>query len=264
MRYRQSLLQPCDGSRLQSFFCLSLQVTCGVITRTRKNWGKLVIAAIAGVTLFNTLVYVSARTTDTANMALFASSTPIFVVVLSRIFLGEAISRLRAVGLAIAVMGMLTIITRGHLEILFDMTFRAGDLWMVLAGLLWAIYSILVRKKPKEISPYSFLGALFALGVIPLIPAAIIEHMYTPPWQLTPAIIGAVLYIGVGASLVAFFLWNKAVLTIGPGTSALFQYFMPVFSGLGAFFILGQPITFAHAIGFVLIVSGVVLATRSR
>ena len=229
----------------------------------RHRW-QLTFAAISGVTLFNTLVYISARTTDTANMALFASTTPIFVVILARIFLGESISSLRACGLLIAISGMVTIATRGSLEILLNMTFRVGDIWMLLAGLLWAVYSILVKKKPAAISPYSFLGVIFLIGVIPLIPAAFIEQQFHPEWVMTPAIIGATLYIGLGASLAAFFLWNSAVMIIGPGTSSLFQYFMPVFSGIGAYFLLGQPITLSHAIGFVLIFTGVVLATRPR
>jgi len=228
------------------------------------NLKVLIVAAIAGVTMFNTLVYVSARTTDTVNMALFATTTPIFVVILSRIFLGEAISLFRSVGLVVAITGMLTIASRGNLDILLNMTFRVGDLWMLLAGLLWAIYSILVKKKPEGVSQFSYLGTVFLTGTIPLIPAALFEQQFYPAWTMTPAIIGATFYIGLGASLAAFFLWNSAVMLIGPGTCSLFQYFMPVFSGIGAFFLLGQPITTSHAIGFVLIFTGVVLATRPR
>lgn len=230
----------------------------------KKHWFPMLVASLSGVTLFNTLVYISARTTDTANMALFACTTPIFVVVLSRIFLGEAISGLRAVGLSTAIAGMLTIATRGDMDILLDMTFRVGDLWMFFAGFLWAVYSILIRRKSTSISQYSFLGVTFIVGAIPLIPAAIIEQQYAAPWTMTPEIIGAVLYIGLAASLAAFFLWNSAVMIIGPATSSLFQYFMPVFSGIGAYFLLGQPITAAHIVGFILIFTGVFLATRPR
>lgn len=229
-----------------------------------KHKWSILAASITGVTLFNTIVYISARTTDTANMALFAATTPVFVVILARIFLGERISPARALGLCIAICGMLTIATRGQLDVLLNMTFRVGDIWMFFAGLLWAIYSILVKKKPAEITPLSFLGVTFAIGFIPLIPAALIESIYTQPWTLTPSIIGAVFYIGIGASLAAFFLWNTAVAIIGPGTASLFQYFMPVFSGVGAFFLLGQPVTVPHGIGFVFIFTGVFMATRIR
>lgn len=230
----------------------------------RAHWFPILAAAVTGVTLFNTILYLSAHTTDTVNMALIASTTPVFVVILSRIFLGEPISRLRAAGLITAIAGMTVIATRGNLGTLLTMTFREGDLWMLLAGLLWAVYSILVKRKPPEISQYSYLAAIFMAGAIPLIPAAVIEQPFYPAWSLTPSIVGATLYIGIGASLIAFFLWNLAVTSIGPGTSSLFQYFMPVFSGIGAYLLLGQPITTAHICGFILIFSGVFLATRPR
>ncbi|MBG0789584.1 MAG: DMT family transporter [Desulfovibrionaceae bacterium] len=254
----------------------ALRWSCAVVVflpfawrHLRRDWPairshklSLAVAAVTGVSLFNTLVYLSAHTTDTVNMALIASTTPVFVVVLSRIFLGEPISRLRAAGLVVAIAGMAVIATRGSLHILLDLTFREGDLWMVFAGLLWAVYSILVKRKPPEISQHSYLAVIFMAGAIPLIPAAFLEQPYYPAWSLTPAIIGATLYIGVGASLAAFFLWNSAIMAIGPGTASLFQYFIPVFSGIGAYFLIGQPITVAHIIGFVLIFSGVFLATR--
>lgn len=230
----------------------------------RSNKAPILVAAFTGVTLFNTILYLSAHTTYTVNMALIASTTPVFVVILSRIFLGEAISIMRALGLAIAIIGMTVIATRGSLDQLLNLTFREGDLWMLFAGLLWAVYSILVKRKPTGISQNSYLAVLFIIGTIPLIPAAFIEQSFYPAWTVTPAIAGATLYIGIGASLAAFFLWNSAVMTIGPGTSSLFQYFIPVFSGIGSYFILGQSITLAHLFGFVFIFTGVFLATRLR
>jgi drug/metabolite transporter (DMT)-like permease len=225
---------------------------------------ELIVAAVTGVTLFNTLVYVSARTTDAVNMALFASTTPVFVVILARIFLKERISLLRWLGLAVAIAGMLAIATRGNPDVLLHLTFRPGDIVMLVAGFLWAVYSILVKRKPPTISRNAYLGATFLLGTIPLVPAALIEQCFAPAWTFTPAVLGAVLYIGVLASLVAFFLWNSAIMHIGPGNAALFQYFMPVFSGIGAWLLLGQPVTMVHGVGFVLIFSGVVMATRPR
>jgi len=228
------------------------------------NRYELLAASITGVTLFNTMVYISARTTDTVNMALFAATAPVFVVILARIFLKERISPLRWTGLAIAIFGMLAIATRGSLDTLLHMTFRLGDIWMFAAGFLWAVYSILVKRKPATISRNAYLGATFLLGTIPLVPAALVEQSFAPSWDLTPAVIGVILYTGVLASLAAFFLFNTAIMHIGPGNAALFQYFIPVFSGIGAWVLLGQPVTPVHAAGFVLIFSGVVMATRTR
>lgn len=242
-----------------------------VIGRMRREWPAiranllpLCGAAFTGVTVFNTLIYFSARTTDTVNLALLTSTTPVFVVLLSRLFLGERISAFRAVGLTVAICGMVAIATRGDLDMLRTLTFRTGDLTMLLAGLLWAVYSILIKRRSHSVSQYSFLGATFLIGLIPLIPAALVEQQFHPAWAMTPAIVGAALYTGLGASLAAFFLWSSAVSLIGPGTASLFQYLTPVFSGVTAYFLLGQPITPWHGIGFVLIFTGVILATRQR
>lgn len=251
--------------------CATLVFLPFALNHLRRDWTAIrahrfpiLAAAVTGVTLFNTILYLSAHTTDTVNMALIASTTPVFVVILSRIFLGEPISRLRAAGLIVAIAGMTVIATHGSLETLLALTFREGDLWMLLAGLLWAIYSILVKRKPPEISQHSYLAIIFIVGAIPLIPAAFVEQPYYPAWTLSQPVIGATLYMGIGASLISFFLWNSAVTAIGPGTSSLFQYFIPVFSGIGAYLLLGQPITPAHLCGFILIFSGVFLATRPR
>lgn len=225
---------------------------------------ELLAAAITGITLFNTLVYVSARTTGTVNMALFASSTPVFVVILTRICLKKRITPLRWAGLAIALTGMLVVATRGSLDVLIHMAFHAGDVVMLLAGLLWAVYSILVKRKPATISRNAYLGATFFLGTLPLLPAALAEQYFAPTWSFTPAVFVVILYVGILASLAAFSLWDFAIMHIGPDNAALLQYFIPVFSGVGAWLLLGQPITMVHGVGFALIFSGVVMATRSH
>ncbi|MBI9081157.1 MAG: DMT family transporter [Pseudodesulfovibrio sp.] len=230
----------------------------------RKHFKYLLVSAILGVTVFNTLIYLSAHTTDAMNLTLIATTTPAFVVILSRMFLGEPITRFRAIGLAAAIAGIVTLVTRGDYAVLRDLSFRVGDIWMLMAGFLWAAYSILIKKKPQEISTYSFLGVTFLLGVLPLIPAALVEQPFYPQWTLTPTIIGAVIYIGVGASLVSYFLWTQAVAIIGPTTASFVYYALPVFSGVEAYFILGEPVTWAHGVGFALIFSGIVVATHPR
>jgi len=230
----------------------------------RKHLNHLILSAVLGVTVFNTLIYISAHTTDALNLTLIATTTPAFVVILSRIFLGEPITCFRAIGLMAAIAGIVTLVTRGDYAVLRDLSFRVGDLWMLMAGFLWAAYSILIKKKPQEISSYSYLGATFFLGVLPLIPAAFAEQSFYPQWTLTPTIVGSVLYIGIGASLVSYFLWTQAIAIIGPTTASFIYYALPAFSGIEAYLILGESVTWAHGVGFALILSGIVIATHPR
>ena len=230
----------------------------------RRNMKHMLVSALLGITVFNTLIYISGHTTDALNMTLIATTTPAFVVILSRIFLGEPITRSRAMGLLAAVAGIVTLVTRGDYAVLRDMSFRIGDLWMLIAGFLWAVYSIIIKRKPEEISPYSYLGTTFLLGVVPLIPAAFLEQAFYPQWEMTPAIVGSVLYIGIGASIVSYFLWTRAVTIVGPVTSSFIYYALPAFSGIEAYFILGETATWAHGIAFILIFGGIVVATHPR
>jgi len=230
----------------------------------RKHWKHLLISALLGVTTFNTIIYTAAHTTNAMNLTLIATTTPVFVIILSRIFLGEPITRNRAIGLVIAVTGIFTLVTRGDFAVLQEMDFRVGDIWMLLAGFIWAVYSILLRKKPAEINQYAYLGTTFLVGVLPLIAAAILEQTIAPQFELTPTVIGSVLYIGVGASLVSYILWTKAVTSVGPVTSSLIYYFLPAFCGIEAYLFLNEPVTWVHGAAFLLIVGGIVLATHPR
>jgi drug/metabolite transporter (DMT)-like permease len=76
--------------------------------------------------------------------------------------------------------------------------------------------------------------------------------------------VGAVLYIGVGASVAAYFLWARALEQAGPTMAGLIYYTLPLFSGLEAVALLGEPLTWVHATSGALIVGGIALATLRR
>lgn len=224
----------------------------------------LLLSAFLGVTVFNTLIYVAAHTTAAMNLTLIATTTPVFIVILSRIFLGERITRNRTIGLLLAVTGIVTLVTRGDFAVLRTLDFHQGDLWMLLAGFVWAVYSIVLRQKPADIDQKAYLGTTFLLGVIPLVPGAFIEQAVAPQLALTPAVIGSVIYIGIGASLVAYMLWTRAITLVGPVTASLIYYSLPAFCGVEAYLFLGEPVTLVHGAAFLLIVCGIVYATHPR
>ncbi|WP_035244154.1 DMT family transporter [Desulfonatronovibrio hydrogenovorans] len=228
----------------------------------RVNLGYLLSAAFLGVTVFNTLIYIAAHTSTALNLSLIATSTPIFIIIFSRIFLGEPITWARSGGLVLAVSGVVVLITRGDLSILRELSFAAGDLWMVAAAMIFGGYTILIRIKPAEISQATMLMSTFGLGLAMLMPWAGLEIFFKGFPAITMDILGSVLYIGIGASLVSFFFWAKAISLVGPSTAGLIYYTLPLFSGLGAFLLLGEPIGWIHALSGVMILGGIAVATR--
>lgn len=223
----------------------------------------VLITSFLGVTLFNTVLYIAGHTTETLNLSLISMIFPIFVIILSRMVFGEPITLRRIGGIAVALCGIVTLVTRGDLQRLMSMTFAQGDVWMLLASFIFAVYSILVRKKPREISSIGFLTATFLFGLVMLAPWAFLEQLSAPWPEMTLTTVGAVLYIGVLASLVAYFAWNKAVEGLGPSKAGFIYYSLPVFSGVEAYFLLGEPITLLHMFSGVAIIGGILVASRA-
>jgi drug/metabolite transporter (DMT)-like permease len=220
-------------------------------------------AGFLGVTMFNTLVYIAAYTSEALNMSLMAITSPLFVVILARLFLGEPLTLQRVTGVITASVGVILLVTGGNLKMLLTLTFTEGDLWMLLAAVLFAGYTILVRKKPPEMSLTVFISATFGLGLAMLLPWWLWELAGPVSIRLTTTAIMSVIYLGLGPALAAFLCWNRAVTIIGPGRAAMVYYSLPIFSGLEAFIILGEPVTAAHAISGALILAGILIATRN-
>ena len=229
----------------------------------RKHLGYLVVTGIFGIALFNTLVYFAGRTTEAINLSLITMTFPIFVLILSRIFLGEPVGFLRSLGIVVVFSGLLILVTDGHISVLLSLSLAPGDLLVLLASLVFATYSMLVRRRPGELGPIAFQYATFLVGFFVLFPFFLAGRLAGPPLELVATTLGAILYVGIGASLLAFMSWNRAIALIGPGKASVMYYTLPLFSGLIAWLALGESYGLLHLISLVLIVTGILLATRA-
>jgi drug/metabolite transporter (DMT)-like permease len=222
----------------------------------------LALTAFLGITLFNTLVYIAGHTTAALNMALLATSSPVFVLILARILLNEPITVRKVGGIVLAVSGVILLVTDGHPDALLRLQVAEGDIWMVLAAPIFAGYTVLVRKKPPEIGSRAFLCAIFVMGLAPLAPWAVWELSGSACLSWSPAVAWTVLYLGIGPSVASFFLWNRAIGLIGPSRASLVYYSLPLFCGFEAFVLLDEEVTAVHALSAFLVIGGIVLGTR--
>lgn len=222
----------------------------------------LSLCAALGITIFSLLTYIASHTTTALNLSLISITFPIFIVVISRIIFNERITRHKTAGIILVLSGVILLLTRGKLSRLTDISFAVGDIWMLIAAIAFAVYSILLRKKPKEVSIWSFQFCTYVVGVIFMLPFLAHEMMVTPPFQVTQKVIYAFLYGGVCASLIGFVLWNKAVILIGPVKAGFVYYTLPLFSGILGMTFLEEAITQVHLYCGLLIVSGILIANH--
>lgn len=225
-----------------------------------KHRAYLTLTGMIGIAIYGTLIYFAGQTTEAMNLSLIAISAPVYILFLSRIIFGQALTTNRLTGTLITLSGILFLLTDGKLATLTSMSFTIGDLWMVIAAMLWACYTLLIKVKPAEISQTTFQFSTFSVGVVMLLPVYLWEASVMGPVVWSKEIYWALFYVGVLSSLIAFSCWSIAVSEIGPTKSGFVYYLVPLFSGLAAAIWLGEDITVTKMVSMLLIVGGIIIA----
>lgn len=230
-----------------------------------RSWHYLFWTALTGISLFNAFVYVGAHYTSAINLALIGTtSSPILSILFARIFLKERIGPLKLLGMLLCIAGVLYLLSRGNLDNLLHLQFGTGDLWVLLAAFCFSVYNTLVKKKPSGLSPVGFLFIIFSLGTLLMLPYFIYEMNISPAIAWNARLLGVIFYLGLGASVICFLIWNIAIGKLGAGRTALFGNLIPVFSSVEAALILHEDFTRVHILSMLLVFAGIVLANREQ
>lgn len=228
----------------------------------RRHLGLLVLLALTGVVLFQLLVYVGLRTTTTVNAVLLNSAGPLFMVLCSWVLEREHATRGQIIGMLISLVGIVVIMVRGDLGLLRQFELHAGDGWILLAMLMWGIYSVLLKRRPPEVGGVLLLFVITLAGVAMMLPMFLVGLASVPQRMLHGAEIAAVVYVGLGASLGAFICWNKGVSIVGANAAGVSLHLLPAFGTLLAIMFLDESFQLFHAAGITTILIGVVIASR--
>lgn len=231
--------------------------------QVKKHLPYLFWLSLTGVSLFNTLVYIAGHYTSAINLALIGTtSSPVFANILARIFLKEKLGIAKISGMLICIAGILVLLSKGNLQNLLNLHFSEGDAWVLLAALSFAVYTILVRKRPPVISPLNLLFSSFLLGTLLLLPLFLLEMNTGKHITWDISLVSVILYLGLGASIISFFIWNKSIQILGAGRTALFGNLIPIFSSLEAVIILHEQFSIVHIISMLIVLAGLVIANK--
>jgi len=226
-----------------------------------QSWHYLFWISLTGIALFNTFVYIGAHYTSAINLALIGTtSSPIMSVLFARIFLKEKIGWMKLTGMILCIIGVLFLLSKGNFQTLLSLRFSKGDLWVLLSAFCFAVYNTLVKKKPAALSPANFLFVIFSFGTLMVLPFYLWEVNHTVPVTWNINLVLAILYLGAGASVICFLIWNVAIGKLGAGRTALFGNLIPVFSSIEAAIFLHEIFTLVHAISMIIVFIGILLA----
>lgn len=225
------------------------------------GWKIMLLLSLFGITGFNTLLYMAMHTTTAINGALIQTTMPAVIIVISMVLYGERVAWVQAAGVMLCVVGAGVVVLKGSWQALIDMALVRGDLLMIVAVVLYALYSALLVRRPA-IHPLSVLVYTFGLGALGLLPLYIWEMAAVGTFPLTPGVAGSIAYVALFPSIVAYFCWNRGVAVIGANRTGLFINLIPVFAAILAIVFLGETLHAFHVVGMVLIMGGFVLFNR--
>jgi drug/metabolite transporter (DMT)-like permease len=233
----------------------------------RRDWPALreklplmVTLSATGFALNNALSYWALQYTEALNALLIQSAGPLFVALWSLMF-GVRLTWAQIAGIAISLLGVLVIILRGDFGALGNIQFNKGDVMFAGALLAFGLYAALMTRRPKT-HQLSLISFTMGCGALLLLPFSVweISTGFTPkPDTLT---IATLIYVVIFPSTLAYLFFNRGIALIGPNRAAPFFHLVPVFGSAMAILLLGEQPRLFHLVGYLLVLAGVVIASR--
>jgi drug/metabolite transporter (DMT)-like permease len=233
--------------------------------------GHLALLGLLGVSSYNALQYLALQTSAPINVTLIGSSMPLWTMGIGALFHRVHPTRLQWLGAVLSLAGVLLVLSRGQAAALMGLRLVPGDLLMLLAVALWALYSWMLARPPAsmrggERPTWGWAEALLVQVMFGVVWAAVgagVEQAVQPAaihWS--PGVLLALGYVALGPSVIAFRCWGIGVATVGPAITAFFSNLTPLFAALMSAALLGEPPRWYHVVAFVLIAAGILVTSR--
>lgn len=231
-------------------------------------WKRFSLLGLVSVGLYNALQYLALHTSTPINVTLVASSTPVWMLLIGRLFFGATIQPRQLAGAALSICGVVLVLSRGNWNTLMQVRLVAGDAYILLAAAVWAYYSWMLSEQGKEPAAIRANWAEFLMAqiVFGLVWSALLAG---GEWAFTDAhmqwgwpLVAALLFVAAGPALLAYRCWGAGVRIAGPSVAGFFSNLTPLFAALLSTLLLGDVPHGYHALAFVLIVGGIVVSTR--
>lgn len=227
----------------------------------RKHAAFMALLALTGFSAYNTMAYYGLKYTSAINGLLLQSTGPLFVAVWGFALFGERLTWRQAAGVSVSLTGVLVVICRGSLDVLLGIGFNRGDVWFLIALLIYAFYTAMLRKRPA-MHPISFLAVGMSWGALLLVPAVAVEIASGQTIVFDALSLVSFAYVCIFPSLLGYLFLNRGVELIGANRAAPFLHLVPVFGSVLAIVFLGEHFELYHAVGYALVFAGITIATR--
>jgi drug/metabolite transporter (DMT)-like permease len=221
---------------------------------SRRDWRILAGLGLAGGGPHLALQWLGLHYTTAASGILYLSTTPIFILLMSRPLLRERIRIAQWCGVAVSFCGVFLIASQGDP---FALSFNRGDLMAVASMVMWAAYTVLLRLRRDPLAVIELLVVICAFGVLFMLPWLAWEASGGGRLRLGFEGALAVLYSAIGSLLLAYAGWSYVVARLGAARAGVTLHLMPAFGVLLSMLFLGEYPRWYHFAGIALVLAGV-------
>jgi drug/metabolite transporter (DMT)-like permease len=227
----------------------------------RAHLPMLVFLSSIGFAYNSAISYWAMQYTEALNALLIQSAGPLFVALWSLALFGVRLTGAQLAGITISLVGVLTIILRGDFSALAGISFNRGDLMFASSLVSFGLYSALMPRRPVT-HALSLISFTTCCGAMMLLPFAIWEFSTGVTLKFDLISMTALAYVIIFPSTLAYTFFNRGLALIGPNRAAPFFHLVPVFGSAMAILLLGEQLRLFHLVGYVLVLAGVVIASR--
>jgi len=232
-----------------------------IFTAIKNNFVIMMALSLLGISGYNSFVYLGLQTTTATNALLINSSTPMMIIVLATFILKQKITLFQIIGIGLSTLGVIFLVLQGDFTRISSLAFNPGDIWIVIAGLSWALYSVLMKYKPKGLRALEFLSAIVFLGSIVLLGIYLYSgYGFSTGITAVGNNYWVILYLVLFPSILSYIFWHKGIDEIGADKTGQFTHLMPIFGSILAFIFLNETLELFHLMGMVLIGFGIYLS----
>lgn len=229
-----------------------------------RGLGRLALLSLPGTGLHYGLQTVGLQYTTASNASLYAVTAPITILLLSAALLGERITARKAVGVGLAVAGVLLVLGPDTLGTLELNSHLKGDLLVLVSIVMWGVFTVFGKPVTDELGALRVTAWVTAIGALQMIPFALyeVDQAGFSMSQMTPSAWAALAFLGVGCSFLATLLYFVALRRTESQKVGVYLYTIPPMTAVVAVLYLGEALSASLVAGAVLVIGGVALTER--
>ncbi len=237
---------------------------CRQRTQLVLHWKHNLILGTLGMAFCGAWVYVGGRTTTVLNISLIYALSPVLIAALSALWLKEALNRWQALGIGLALAGVLNVVLKGQWSQLSTIQWVAGDAWIAAATASWTAYCLLLKRWQIDLTASARLAAISLSGVLMLLPFALSEYMSSGTPAVTPEGLGLAVFAAALPGYAAYLAFSVMQRELGAARVGVSMYLSPLYAAALGWLLLGESLHPYHALGLILVLPGIYLVTRPR